>query len=125
MGDPRELTADERAIIDKALFASTYVVEERFEMERTVQITPEMIATAWAAFKGDRQRMGPGPGFREAIEAVAPLILKQAAVRISEAVIELSDADKCDRPSMRGYNVGLEAAVGEIEDIILEMKAAE
>jgi hypothetical protein len=44
-----------------------------------MKITPEMLAVAWRAFKGDRQRMGPGPGFQEAIAAVAPLILEEAA----------------------------------------------
>lgn len=33
--------------------------------------TPEMIAAAWRAFRGDRKGMllGPGPAFVEAIEA--------------------------------------------------------
>lgn len=36
----------------------------------TVQVTNEMIAAAWAAWKSrHRERMGPGPAFVEAIQA--------------------------------------------------------
>ena len=50
----------------------------------SVEITPEMLSLAWRTFRGDRrgQLMGPGPGFKEAIAAVAPLIEAQARAEI-------------------------------------------
>ena len=46
-----------------------------------MNVSPEMLSVAWRAFKGNRSHLSvrPGPGFKEAIEAIAPLILEEAA----------------------------------------------
>lgn len=64
----REITAD--------ALMSDFVVPAR-----TTQVTPAMIAAAWGAWRvRHKGKMGPGPAFREAIQAALDAARQQRGV---------------------------------------------
>ena len=71
--------------------------------------TPEMIAAAWDAWKSrPGWKLGPGPGFREAIEAALSVrskepelehhVIADLAARLAKAERALEEAEKVIKP---------------------------